>query len=133
MLGWLRLSWGFDNTITKSFRSFKKISRIFLGIGETSSVWLIWTLVNMRNLEMYRKVQHKFSFFVKSEKNKLNFADISIFHNCVITITKFFRRFKKFYTDYYISKPNRQWTMSSKILTVTEINDFFCPFPCQIW
>ena len=74
--------------IMKSFLTFRKFSRIFLGIVQTSSVRLRWTLVCMRNLKMYGKVQHKFLFFVKSEiQYKLNFADISIFDTCVITVT----------------------------------------------
>ena len=116
-------------TIMKSLLTFQKFSWNFLGIVQTSSVRLRWTLVYVRNLEMYRKIQHKFSFFVKSEiQYKLNFADVSIFHTCVITITKFLRGSRNFDTDYYFSKPNRQWTMSCKIFTVMEIHDFFVNF-----
>ena len=34
-----------------------------MGIGQTSSVMLRWTLVLMKNLECYQKVQHKFSLW----------------------------------------------------------------------
>ena len=42
---------------------FQKFSQIFMGIGQTSSVMLRWTLVLMKNLECYQKVQHKFSLW----------------------------------------------------------------------
>ena len=39
---------------------FWKFSQIFMCIGQTSSVILIWTLVLMKDFKHYQKVQHKF-------------------------------------------------------------------------
>ena len=47
------------HTRTLGWDDFQKISQIFLGIGETSSVRLKCTMVPSKNLEMNEKVQYK--------------------------------------------------------------------------
>ena len=46
---------------------FRKFSQIFLGIGPSSHVVVIWTLVPLKPLDMHGKVQHKVSLCVKSQ------------------------------------------------------------------
>ena len=63
----------------------QKISQMFLGIGLTSSVMLRWTLVPMKNLETYQKVQHKFSLWCEI----LNFENCHFLRYCTFKISTF--------------------------------------------